>query len=62
MLPAKQEVQQLLDQLPENVSFDDIQYHIYICQRINRGLEDVESGNTILEEELEKRRAQWIEP
>ena len=30
MLPAKKEVQQLLDQLPENVSFDDIQYHIYV--------------------------------
>ena len=32
------------------------------CQKINRGLEDVESGNTISEEELEKRIAQWIEP
>ncbi len=62
MLQAKQEVQQLLDQLPENVSFDDIQYHIYVCQKINRGLEDVESGNTISEEELEKRIAQWLEP
>jgi len=62
MLQAKQEVQQLLDQLPENVSFDDIQYHIYVCQKINRGLEDVASGNTISEEELEKRMAQWFEP
>ncbi|MEI7934675.1 MAG: hypothetical protein WCH30_06440 [Chlorobiaceae bacterium] len=62
MLQAKQEVQQLLDQLPENVSFDDIQYHIYVCQKINRGLEDVASGNTISEEELKKRTAQWLEP
>ena len=62
MLQAKQEVLQLLDQLPENVSFDDIQYHIYVCQKINRALEDVESGNTISEEELEKRMAQWFEP
>ncbi len=54
MLQAKQEMQQLLDQLPENVSFDDIQYHIYVSQKINRGLEDVESGNTISEEDLEK--------
>ena len=60
MLQAKQEVQQLLDQLPENVSFDDIQYHIYVCQKINRGLDDVASGNTISEEELEKRTSEYV--
>ncbi|MEI7695818.1 MAG: hypothetical protein WCI64_09270 [Chlorobium sp.] len=60
MLQAKQEVQQLLDQIPENVSFDDIRYHIYVCQKINRGLEDVESGNTISEEEMEQRMAHYV--
>ena len=54
MLHAKQEVQRLLKQLPENVSFDDIQYHIYVRQKINRGIEDVETGNTISEEEFDK--------
>jgi len=39
-----------------------VQYHIYVCQKINRGLENVASGNTISEEEFEKRIAQWIEP
>jgi len=62
MLQAKQEVQQLLNQLPENVSFDDIQYHIYVLQKINRGIEDVESGNTISEEEFDKRMSRWLEP
>ncbi len=28
MLHAKQEVRRLLNQLPENISFDDIQHHI----------------------------------
>ena len=62
MLHAKQEVQQLLNQLPENVSFDDIQYHIYVRQKINRGIEDVEAGYTISEEEFDKRMSRWLEP
>jgi hypothetical protein len=62
MLHAKQEVQQLLSQLPENVSFDEIQYHIYVRQKINHGIEDVETGNTISEEEFDKRMSRWIEP
>jgi hypothetical protein len=62
MLHAKQEVQQLLNQLPENVSFDDIQYHIYVRQKIKRGIEDIEKGNTISEEEFDKRMSRWLEP
>ena len=62
MLQAKQEVYQLLNQLPENISFDDIQYHIYVRQKIRRGIEDVEAGNTISEEEFDKRMARWLEP
>lgn len=55
MLHAKEEVQQLLNILPENVSFDDIQYHIYVRQKIDRGIEDVKAGNTVSEQEFDKR-------
>ena len=62
MLHAKKEVYQLLNQLPENISFDDIQYHIYVRQKIRRGIEDVEAGHTISEEEFDKRMTRWLEP
>ena len=62
MLQAKREVYQLLRQLPENISFEDIQYHIYVRQKIRRGIEDVESGHTISEEEFDKQMAKWLEP
>lgn len=61
MLYAKQAVQQLLNRLPENISFEDIQHHIYVRQKINRGLEDTDAGNTISEEEFDKRMAKWLE-
>ena len=62
MIPAKEEVRRLLECLPDNVSFEDIQYHIYVCQKIDRGLEDIEAGHTISEEEFEARMSKWLEP
>jgi hypothetical protein len=60
MLHAKEEVQQLLNILPENMSFDDIQYHIYVRQKIDRGIEDVKDGNTVSEQEFDKRMARTV--
>lgn len=62
MLPAKEEVRRLLDQLPDDTSLEDIQYHIYVQQKIDRGLNDVETGNIILETEFDKRMSKWLEP
>jgi len=62
MLPAKEEVRSLLDQLPDDTSLEDIQYHIYVQQKIERGLNDVKSGNTLSEAEFDKRMSNWLEP
>jgi hypothetical protein len=62
MLPAKEEVRRLLELLPDDASWEDIQYHIYVRQKILRGLEDVEAGRTLSEEEFEARMSKWLEP
>ena len=62
MQPAKEEVRRLLDQLPDDATFEDIQYHIYVRQKIDRALEDVEAGRTVSQDEFEKRMARWLEP
>ncbi len=62
MLSAKEEVQRLLERLPDDASLEDIQYHIYVRQKILRGLEDVEEGRTLSEEEVEARMSKWLEP
>lgn len=62
MIPAKEEVRRLLDLLPDDVSLEDIQYHIYVRQKIERGLEDIRTGRTISEEELDARISKWLEP
>jgi len=58
---AKDEVRALLDKLPDDASLNDIQYHIYVRQKIERGLEAIQKGNVIPQEEIEKRMARWLE-
>ena len=61
MKTAKQEVIDLLEKLLEDASLDDIQYHISVRQKIERGLVASEHGNVISQAEAERRMARWIE-
>ena len=58
---AKQEVQELLQELPDDATLEDIQYHIYVKQKIAQGLADVRAGRIVSQEEIEKRFARWLE-
>jgi predicted transcriptional regulator len=58
---AKQEVQELLQELPDDATLEDIQYRIYVKQKIAQGLADTRAGRVISQEEVEKRFARWLE-
>lgn len=61
MSTAKEEVRKILDRIPDDASYEDIQYHIYVCQKIERGRKDVEEGCVISQEEMEQRMAKWLD-
>ncbi len=48
----KQEVFSLLENLPQDATWDDLMYEIYIRQAIEAGLEDSEAGRTTDVEEV----------
>ena len=60
MSTAKDIVKGILDRLPDNTSFEDIQYHIYVRDKIEQGLEDVEAGRVLDQDEVEQRMARWL--
>lgn len=60
MKTAKQEVSNLLARLPDDCSLEDIQYHLYILQKIERSLKDVEEGRVYTQEEIEEQMAKWL--
>jgi cell division protein FtsX len=60
MATAKEDVQHLLEQLPDDVSLEQIQYHIYVRQKIERARAEVRAGNVLSQEEAEERMAKWL--
>ncbi len=56
---AKDQVRLILEGLPEDASLEDIQYHIYVRQKIEQGLADVEAGRVVPHEEVQRRLAKW---
>ena len=61
MIPAKEEVKRILQQLPDDTTLEDIQYHIYIRQKVDHALEDVAAGRTLTDQEFDARMAKWLE-
>ena len=61
MNTAKEEIKRMLDTLPDDTSLEDIQYHLYVRQKIERGLADFDRGNVLSEDEVEKRVNKWLE-
>ena len=60
MSRPKEVVQRLLSELPDEVSFEDIQYHIYVQEAVQRGLDAADRGELIDQEEIERRMARWL--
>lgn len=61
MQTAKQEVGKLLARLPDNCSIEDIQYHLYVLQKIERGLMDAKRGRVYTQKKVESRMSKWLE-
>jgi predicted transcriptional regulator len=47
METAKEQVQEILNSLPDDASLEDIQYHIYVRQKIQQGLDDEAAGRVV---------------
>ena len=60
MKNAKQAVREILKQVPDDSSLEDIQYHIYVQEKINRGLKDIKEGRTIKQKDIEIRMSRWL--
>jgi predicted transcriptional regulator len=60
MESAKEEAIQLIRRLPDNTTLEDIQYHLYVQQKVRRGMQDVEEGRVYTQEDVEKRMKRWV--
>jgi len=60
MNTVKEEVKTLLERLPDDCTIEDIQYHLYVLEKIQKGIERAEKEGTSSHEEVKKRLSKWI--
>ena len=60
MPTAKEETRKILDDLPDGATWEDIQYSIYVRERIERGQLEAEQEMLIDREEVEVRMDRWL--
>ncbi|MEZ6109261.1 MAG: hypothetical protein R3B96_25060 [Pirellulaceae bacterium] len=53
--PAKAAAKEVLDSLPDDATWEDVQYHLYVRQQITAGLEDEAAGRLIDTDEMRRR-------
>ena len=51
---VKQEARRIIDELPDEATWDDLMYRIYVRQSIEAGLEDSNAGRTVPVESVRK--------
>lgn len=55
MQSAKQAAKQIIDHLPEQATWDDIMYELYVKQKIEKGLDAAEQGQVVSHKEARCR-------
>lgn len=59
MNTAKQEVRSLLDSLPDECELEDIQYHLYVTEKIKIAIQRADKEGTTSQEAVEKEFSKW---
>ncbi len=59
MSTVKSEVQSLLKKLSDDCTLEDIQYHLYVAEKVHRGIERAEKEGEISQQDVEKRLSKW---
>ena len=52
---VKEEAARLINNLPEDATWDDLMYEIYVRQKVEEGLRAVEAGRVVSHEEVKRR-------
>jgi predicted transcriptional regulator len=59
MRTAKQDAAAIINSLPEDASLEEIQYRLYVLEKIRSGLAEIDAGRDLSHEEALVRLAKW---
>lgn len=59
METLKQEAIKAISRLPDSSTIDDIMYELYVIDKVNKGREAVNRGDSISVDDLKKEMQSW---
>ncbi len=60
MVIAKTEVLKLVDEMPEHLDTEELQYRLYLRQKLEAAEKDLRAGQTLTHEEVVQETAEWF--
>jgi ribosomal protein S20 len=59
MNTAKKDVLSLIEMLPDECTIEDIQYHLYVVEKIQKGIYRAKTEGTLSQNEVERKFSRW---
>ena len=60
MSPLRDEIAEMIYHLPDDATLEDIQYHLYVLEKIRKGRETIKDGQGISHEQAKARLSKWL--
>ena len=60
MIAIKQEVQEMIQKLPDNCTYEDIQYHLGVVEKIKNGINRAENGEVSSHQDAKQIMTKWL--
>ena len=57
MAAVKHEAQKMIQNLPDNCTYEDIQYHLYVIEKIRKGVDRAAEGKAVSHHDAKERMA-----
>ena len=61
MANTKEEIRKILDALPDDATWEDVQYSIYVRERVERGKAEAAEGKLTDQDQIENRMKRWVD-
>ena len=62
MSSVMHDVKELVNHLPDDTSIEDVQYHLYVLEKIRKGRSDIINGRHFTSEEAREKLSKWLKP
>jgi hypothetical protein len=61
MANTKEEIRKILDALPDDATWEDVQYSIYVRERVERGKAEAAEAKLTDQDQIETRMKRWLD-